>query len=174
MGLVQPKTRHDRKSHEPSLDVALGSKLQAAGLLHPGSAHASVAGAKSIQIPRAIVRQPRRDQKEFAAMEEWEDFESRVYKQLMISCFVFELDKIRKKTHEGSFLAHEQVILLDEAQTLCPEAEMRAQKKATPVGMAFLLNVNELGRSTSRLARPYLVRRLLKSRTLGVAMKMEL
>lgn len=107
-------------------------------------------------------------------MEEREDFESRVNKQLMSSCFVFELDKIRKKTHEGSFLAHEQVILLDEAQTLCPEAEMRAQKKATPVGMAFLLNVNELGRSTSRLARPYLVRRLLKSRTLGVAMKMEL
>ena len=107
-------------------------------------------------------------------MEEWEDFESRVYKQLMISCFVFELDKIRKKTHEGSFSAHEQVILLDEAHTLCFEAEMRAQKKATPIGMAFLLNVNELGRSSSRLARPYLVRRLLKSRTLGVAMKMEL
>ena len=61
---------------------------------------------KSIQIPMAIVGQPRRDQKEFAALEEREDFESRVNKQLMSSCFVFELDKIRKKTHEGSIFRH--------------------------------------------------------------------
>ena len=156
------------------MDVALGSKLQAAGLLHPGSAHASEAGAKSIQIPRAIVRQPRRDQKEFAAVEEREDFESRVNKKLMSSCFVFELDKIRKKTHESSIFTYEQLILLDELWSRRVESVMRAQKKATPNGMAFSLNVNELSRSTLRLTRPYLVRRLLKSRTLGVAMKMEL
>ena len=107
-------------------------------------------------------------------MEESEDFESRVNKQLMSSCFVFELVKIRKKTHEGSFSAHEQVILFDEVQFLCFGAKMQSQKKTIPTGMAFLLNVNELSQSTSRLARPYLVRRLLKSRTLGVAMKMEL
>ena len=107
-------------------------------------------------------------------MEEREDFESRVNKKLMSSCFVFELDKIRKKTHEGSFSAHELMILLDEVQMFDLESEMRAQKKATPIGMAFSLNVNKLSRSNSRFARLYLVRRLLKSRTLGVAMKMEL
>jgi len=107
-------------------------------------------------------------------VEEREDFESRVNKKLMSSCFVFELDKIRKKTHEGSFSAHELMILLDEVQMFDLESEMRAQKKATPIGMASSLNVNKLSRSTPRFARPYLVRRLLKSRTLGVAMKMEL
>ena len=107
-------------------------------------------------------------------MEEREDFESRVNKKLMSSCFVFELDKIRKKTHESSIFAYEQLILLDEPWHRRVESVMRAQKKATPIGMAFLLNVNGLSQSTSRFSRPYLVRRLLKSRTLGVAMKMEL
>ena len=107
-------------------------------------------------------------------MEEREDFESRVNKQLMSSCFVFELDKIRKKTHEGSFLTHELVILPDEAPAFPIEWVTLKHKKATPIGMAFLLNVNELSPSASRPSRPYLVRRLLKSRTLGVAMKMEL
>ena len=134
---MHPKTRHDKKSQEPSLDVALGSKLQAAGLLQPGSAHASEAEAKSIQIPSAIVRQPRRDQKEFAAVEEREDFESRVNKQLMSSCFVFELDKIRKKTHESLISPHERLIFFDKALSHRVELAMRAQKKATPNGMAF-------------------------------------
>ena len=120
------------------------------------------------------MRQPRRDQKEFAAVEEREDFESRVNKQLMSSCFVFELDKIRKKTHESSILTYEWLILFDEIEFRHVESVMRAQKKAIPIGMAFLLNVNGLSRSSLRIARPYLVRRLLKSRTLGVAMKMEL
>lgn len=120
------------------------------------------------------MRQPRRDQKEFAAVEEREDFESRVNKQLMSSCFVFELDKIRKKTHESSISTYERLILFDEIEFRHVESVMRAQKKTTPIGMAFLLNVNGLSRSSLRIARPYLVRRLLKSRTLGVAMKMEL
>ena len=131
------------------MDVALGSKLQAAGLLHPGSAHASEAGAKRIQIPRAIVRQPRRDQKEFEVVEEREDFESRENKQLMGSCFVFELDKIRKKTYESSILTHERLTLLDEIEFHRVESVMRVQKKATPNGMAFLLNVNGLSWSLS-------------------------
>lgn len=107
-------------------------------------------------------------------MEEREDFESRVNKQLMSSCFVFELDKIRKKTHESLISPHERLIFFDKVLSHRVELAMRAQKKATPNGMAFLLNVNGLSLSDLRLTRPYLVRRLLKSRTLGVAMKMEL
>ena len=107
-------------------------------------------------------------------MGEREDFESWVNKQLMSSCFVFELDKIRKKTHEGSILAYEQVIFPDKPQSFGDEMLGSTQKKATPNGMAFFLKFNELSESQARPARVYFVRRLLKSRTLGVAMKMEL
>ena len=82
-------------------------------------------------------------------MEEREDFESRENKQLMGSCFVFELDKIRKKTYESSILTHERLILLDEIEFHRVESVMRVQKKATPNGMAFLLNVNGLSWSLS-------------------------
>ena len=71
-------------------------------------------GQNSSKFAKGKREQPRRDQKEFAAVEEREDFESRVNKQLMSSCFVFELDKIRKKTHESSILTHERLILFDE------------------------------------------------------------
>ena len=78
-------------------------------------------------------------------MGEREDFESWVNKQLMSSYFVFELDKIRKKTHEGSILAYEQAIFLDESQSLGDKMLASTQKKATPNGMAFFLKFNRLG-----------------------------
>ena len=107
-------------------------------------------------------------------MGERGDFESWENKQLMSSCFVFELDKIRKKTHEGSILTYEQVIFPDKPQSLGDKMLASTQKKATPNGMAFFLKFNGLTQSHPRPTRPYFVRRLLKSRTLGVAMKMEL
>lgn len=86
--------------------------------MQPGSAHASEEGTKSNHIPMKSMKQLWKDQKEFAALGEREDFESRVNKQLMSLCFVFELDKIRKKPHEFPNCAHELMIFIDQHPNL--------------------------------------------------------
>jgi hypothetical protein len=87
--------------------VAVGSKLHAKGLVHPGSAHAVVWPTKSKKAPRTHVNRLEAEKDAMRDLQGREGRESRWKKQSMCSSFVFELDKIRKITNEVVFFSNE-------------------------------------------------------------------
>jgi hypothetical protein len=114
VALVHPNTKQERKSHDPSLLVAEGSKLHAAGFVHPGSAKTSWLGihAKTETIRHARKRMLRREA--FRRSVGREERESRRNEKSMGLCFVFELDKIRKKPFECYDKGNERDYAVDE------------------------------------------------------------
>ena len=89
-------------------------------------------------------------------------------------CFVFELDKIRKKPFECYDKGNERNYAVDEQPSDSQRDGSMMQRKSLPRGEAFSLTLSQLQCRIKLRKEALLLRSLLKSSTLGVAMKMEL